>query len=96
MLKSEFLNFEASFHTMLKMQPETTEAGKINHFQAHLREEALQIFRNISGPNRKIVDNVLIVLRRKHVKPESLATTKHNSHKFTLDLKTKSLYDFFE
>ena len=28
-------------HTMLKKQPEMTEAMKINHFHGHLREEAL-------------------------------------------------------
>ena len=30
------------FHTMLKMQPQMTEAKNINHFQAHLGKEALQ------------------------------------------------------
>ena len=33
--------FEDLFHKMLKMQPEMTEAMKINHFHAHLRKEAL-------------------------------------------------------
>ena len=57
--------FEDLFHTMLKMQPEMTQAMKINHFHAHLRNEALQTFRNISALNKKTFDDVLIVFRRK-------------------------------
>ena len=45
----KFELFEDLFHTMLKMQPEMTEAMKNNHFHAHLRKEALQTFRNISA-----------------------------------------------
>ena len=49
----KFELFEDLFHTMLKMQPEMTEAMKINHFHAHLRKEAVQTFRNISAINKK-------------------------------------------
>ena len=73
--KFEF--FEDLFHTMLKMQPEMREAMKINHFHAHLGKEALQTFRNISASNKKTLDDVLNVFRRKYVKPESQATAKH-------------------
>ena len=45
--------FENQFHTMLKMQPEMTEAMKNNHFHVHLRKEALQTFRKISAANKK-------------------------------------------
>ena len=92
----KFELFEDLFHTMLKMQPEMTEAMKINHFHAHLRTEALQTFRNISAVNRKTLDDVLIVFRRKYVKPESQATAKHKWHKLTFDPNTKSLPDFLE
>ena len=88
--------FEDLFHTMLKMQPEMTEAMKINHFHAHLRKEALQTFRDISAINKKTLDDVLIVFRRKFVKPESQATAKHKWHKLTFDPNTKSLPDFLE
>ena len=57
----KFELFEDLFHTMLQMQPEMTEAMKINHFHAHLRKEALRTFRNISAVNKKILDDVLIV-----------------------------------
>ena len=39
---------------------------------------------------------MLIVFRRKSVKPESQATTKHKWHKLTFDPNTKSLPDFLE
>ena len=61
---------------MLKMQPEITEAMKINQFYALLRKEALQTFRNISASNMKTLDDVLIVFERKYVKREQ-ATAKH-------------------
>ena len=85
----KFELFEDLFHTLLKMQPVMTEAMKTNHFHAHLREEALQT-------NKKTLDDVLIVFRRKYVKPESQATAKHKWHKLTFDPNTKSLPDFLE
>ena len=94
--KEKFEFFEDPFHTMLKMQPEMTEAMKVNHFHAHLRKEALQTFRNISALNKKTLDDVLIAFRRKYVKPESQATAKHKWHKLTFDPNTKSLPDFLE
>ena len=92
----KFELFEDLFHTMLKMQPEMTEAMKINHFHAHLRKKELQTFRNISALNKKTLDDVLIVFRRKYVKPESQATAKHKWHKLTFDPNTKSLPNFLE
>ena len=92
----KFELFEDLFHTMLKMQPEMTEAMEINQFHAHLRKEALQTFRNISELNKKTLDDVLIVFRRKCVKPESQATAKHKWHNLTFDPNTKSLTDFLE
>ena len=92
----KFEVFEDLFHTMLKMQPEMTEAMKNNHFHAHLRKNALQTFRNISSLNKETLDDVLIVFRRKYVKPESQATAKHKWHKLTFDPNTKSLPDFLQ
>ena len=92
----KFELFEDLFHTMLKMQPEMTEAMKINHFHAHSQKEALRTFRNISAINKKTLDDVLIVFRRKNVKPESQATVKPKWHKLIFDPYTKSLPDFLE
>ena len=92
----KFELFGDLFHSVLKMQPEMTEAMIINHFHAHLRKEALQTFRNKSASNGKTLDDVLIVFQRKFVKPESQATAKHKRHKLTFDPNTKSLSDFLE
>ena len=72
----KFELFEDLFHTMLEMQLEMTESMKINHFPAHLRNEALQTYRNISASNKKTLDDVIIVFRLKYVKLESEATAK--------------------
>ena len=81
---------------MLKMQLGMSEAMKINHVQAHLRKDALQTFRNISASNKKTIDDVLIVFRRKYVEPASQATAKHKWPKLTFDPNTKPLPDFLE
>ena len=88
--------FDDLFHTMLKMQPKVTDAMKINHFHAHLQKEAVQTFRNISASNKKTLDDVRNVFRRKYVKPEPQVTAKHKWHKLTFDPSTKSLYEFSE
>ena len=92
----KFELFEDLFHTMLKKQPEMTEAMKNNHFHDHLQKQALQTFRDVSALNKKTLDDVLFVFRRKYVKPESQATAKHKWHKLKFDPNTKSLPDFLE
>ena len=81
---------------MLKMQPGMTQAIKINQFYAQLRKKALQTSRKISASSKKTLDDVLIVFRRKYVKPESQATATHKWHKLTFDPNTKSLSKFLE
>ena len=95
--KSEkFGLFEDLFHTMIKMQPEMTEQMKINHFHSLLRKNALQTFRNISSSNRQTLEDVLVIFRRKYVKPESQATAKHKWHRLVFDPNTTKLPDFLE
>ena len=65
---------------MIKMEPDMTEAMKINHFHSLLRKNALQTFRNISSANRQTLEDILAVFRRKNVSPESQATAKHKWH----------------
>ena len=81
---------------MLKMQPEKTEALRNGDFQAHLQKEPLQTLKNTIGPNRKTLDDVVIVIRQELVKTEPQATAKYRWHKFTFDSNTKSLSDFLE
>ena len=95
--KSEkFELFEDLFHTMIKMQPEMTEQMKINHFHSLLRKNALQTFRNINSTNRQTLEDVLVIFRRKYVKPESQATAKHKWHRLVFDPNTMKLPDFLE
>ena len=95
--KSEkFELFEDLFHTMIKMQPEMTEQMKINHFHSLLRKNALQTFKNINSTNRQTLEDVLVIFRRKYVKPESQATAKHKWHRLVFDPNTMKLPDFLE
>ena len=95
--KSEKIElFEDLFHTMIKMQPEMTEQMKINHFHSLLRKNALQTFRNINSTNRQTLEDVLVIFRRKYVKPESQATAKHKWHRLVFDPNTMKLPDFLE
>ena len=92
----KFELFEDLFHTMIKMQPEMTEQMKINHFHSLLRKGALQTFRNINSTNRQTLEDVLVIFRRKYVKPESQATAKHKWHRLVFDPDTMKLPDFLE
>ena len=95
--KSEkFEFFEDLFHTMIKMQPAMTEQMKTNHFHSLLRKGALQTFRNINSINRQTLYDVLVIFRRKYLKPESQATAKHEWHRLTFDPSTMKLPDFLE
>ena len=95
--KSErFELFVDLFHTMIKTQPEMSEQMKINHFHSLLQKNALQTFRNISTANRQTLEEVLIIFRRKYVKPESQATAKHKRHPLVFDPNTTKLPDFLQ
>ena len=95
--KSEkFELFEDLFHTMIKMQPDMTEAMKKKHFHSLLRKNALKTFRNINTANRQTLEDILAVFRQKYVKPESQATAKHKWHRLVFDPNTMKLPDFLK
>ena len=93
--KSEELILDL-FLTMIKMQPALTEQMKINHFHSLLRKGASQTFENINSINLQTLEDVLVLFRRKYVKPESQATAKHKWHRLTFDQSTMKLPDFLE
>ena len=66
--------FEDLFQTILKMQPQKTEAMKVNHFFSHLRRDALHTFRNINASKKRTFEDVLNIFRRKYVRPQSQTT----------------------
>ena len=69
---------------------------KINHSHSLLRKGALQTFRNINSLNHQTLVDVLIIFRRRCVKPESQATAKQNWHSLIFDPNTTQLPDFLE
>ena len=81
---------------MLKMQPDMTEAMKVNHFHSHLRKEALQTFKKIQRTSRTTLEDVLVIFRRKYFKAQSVATAKHRWHRLTFDPSRQSLPEFLE
>ena len=81
---------------MIKMQPEMTEALKINHFHSLLRMNALLTIRNINSANKQTLEDILAIFHRKYVKPESQATAKHKWHRLVFDPNTIKLPYFLE
>ena len=65
--KSEkFKIFEDLFQTSLKIHNQLTEEDRINYFHSLMRGDALQTFKNINGPTRENLGEILAVFRRKY------------------------------
>ena len=73
-----------------------TEDDRINYFHSLMRGDALQTFKNINGPTRENLEDILAVFRRKYVKPQSMATTKHKFQKLVFDPANQKLVDFLD
>ena len=84
--KSEkFELFEDLFQTRVKLHNQLTEDDRINYFQSLMKGGALQTFKNINGPTREILGEILAVFRRNYVKPQSMATAKHKFQKLVFN-----------
>ena len=60
--KSEkFELFEDLFQTSLKIHNQLTEEDRINYFHSLMRGDALQTFKNINGPTRENLGEILAV-----------------------------------
>ena len=95
--KSEkFELFEDLFQTSLKSHNQLTEEDRINYFQSLMKGDALQTFKNIIGPTRENLGELLAVFRRKFVKPHSMATVKHKFHKLVVGPANQKLVDFLD
>ena len=70
--------------TMLKMQPEISEAKKVNHFNSRLRKQTLQTFRNINTSNEQTLESVFIIFKQE-------STSDHN-HKPQRNTKGMNLF----
>ena len=61
-----------------------------------MRGDALQTFKNINGPTRENLGEILAVFRRKYVKPQSMATAKHKFQKLVFNPANQKLVDFLD
>ena len=61
-----------------------------------MRGDALQTFKNINGPTRENLGEILTVFRRKYVKPQSMATAKHKFQKLVFNPANQKLVDFLD
>ena len=95
--KSEkFELFEDLFQTSLKIHNQLTKEDKINYFHSLMRGDALQTFKNITSPNRENLLEILTVFRRKYVKPQSMATAKHNFQRLVFNPANQKLIAFLD
>ena len=95
--KSEkFELFEDLFETSLKIHNQLTEDDRINYFQSFMRGDALQTFKNINGPTREKLAEILAVFRRNYVKRQSMAPAKHKFQKLVFNPTNQNLVDFLD
>ena len=57
----KFELFEDLFQTSLKIHNQLTEDDRINYFHSLMRGDALQTFKNINGPTRENLGEILVV-----------------------------------
>ena len=95
--KSEkFELLEDPFQTSLKIHNQLTEGDRINYFHSLMKGDALKTFKNINGPTREILGEILAVFRRKYVKPQSMATAKHKFEKLVFNPANHKLVNFLD
>ena len=90
----KFELFEDLFQTSLKIHNQLTEEDRINNFHSLMRGDAMQTFKNINGPIRENLGEILAVFPRKYVKLQSTATAKDKFQKLVFNLANQKLVDF--
>ena len=76
------------------MHNQPTDDDRINYFHSLMRGDALQTFKNINGETRENLGEILAVFKRKSVKPQSMATAKHDFQKLVFNPVNQMLADF--
>ena len=92
----KFELFEDLFQTSLKIHNQLTEDDRINYFHSLMRGDALQTFKNINGPTRENLGEILAVFRRRYEKPQSMATARHKFQKLVFNPANQKLVDFLD
>ena len=78
--KSEkFELFKGLLQTSLRVRNQITVENKKSYFHSLMLADALQTFKNIGGAIRDNLGKIPTLFRKKNVKPQSIATAKHNS-----------------
>ena len=93
-ISEKFKLFEDLFQTSLKIHNKLTREDKVNYFHSLMRGDALQTFQNITSPNRENLGEILIVFRRKHVKPQSMAIPEHKFLRLVFNPAIQKLKEF--
>ena len=93
---NKFELFEDLFQKSSKIHNQLTEEDKINYFHSLMRGDALHTFKNITGPNRGNLGEILTAFRRKHVKLQSMATAKHKFQRLVFKPSNQKLIDFLD
>ena len=95
--KSEkFALFEDLFQTRLKILNRFTEEDRIHYFHSLMRGDALQTFRTISSPAEKKLAEIFTVFRRKHLRPQPMATAKQKFQRLVFNPMKQKLIDFLD
>ena len=61
-----------------------------------MRGDELRTFKNINGPTRESLGEILAALRRNYVKPQTMATAKHKFQKLVFNPANQKLVDFLD
>ena len=80
----------------LKTQYQLTKGDRTNYFRSLMRGDALQTFKNINGPTRKNLEEILAVFRKKYVKPQTLPTAKHKFQELVFNPANQKLVGFLD
>ena len=92
----KFELFKDFFQTSLKIDKQLTEKDRINYFHSLMRRDALQTCKNINGPTRENWGENLATFRKKHVKPQLIATAKDKFQKLVFNPANQKLVDFLD
>ena len=90
----KFELFEDLFQTSLKNHNQLTEEDKKNYFHSLMRGDAQQTFKKITNPNRVNLGEIMTVIHRKYVKPQSMDTAKHKFQRLVFNPARQKLIDF--
>ena len=92
----KFELFEDLFQTSLKIHNELTEDDRKYYFHSLMRRDALQTLKNINGPIRENLKEILAIFQRKFVKTQSMATAKQKFQKLVFNPANQKLVDFLD